>query len=74
MKIEFSVSGNVKQEVTMFDDTITVEELEAGLKSGKFATTIQEDGKVVIVEDQTPIGKVEWCDNECEYFDYNVSE
>ena len=42
MKIEFSVS---------VDDTITVEELEAGLKSGKFAS-----------------------DNECEYFDYKVSE
>ena len=70
--ITFCVSGHVTQQIKWLVEGITEEELEAGLKSGKYATTLQEDGHVIDVNTNENIAIVVNVDNECGYDDYEV--
>ena len=47
--IRFDVSGTCKQRIELVDPGLTLAELESGLQSGKYATTVQEGGEVIEV-------------------------
>jgi hypothetical protein len=74
MKIKFSVSGVVEQEVKMIDPLISRSALQQLLNTGKVVTTIQEGGTVEFLKDGEVIGKVVSVDNECSYEDFEVKE
>lgn len=71
VKITFSVSGYVTQTVEL-KPGVDPADLEQKLRSGVAATTIQEDGEVVVVESGEVLGTVTNVDNNCEYDDYDV--
>lgn len=73
-EISFAVSGYVDQTVEITDLKLTAAQLQKGLKSGKFATTIQDGGEVIVVKTGRVIGRVVSLDNNCEYEDYNVED
>jgi len=73
-KICFCVSGDVTQQVEVTDPKMTKSKLQKLLASGKVATTIQEGGKIEFIKDGKILGKVTSVYNQCEYFDWNVTD
>jgi hypothetical protein len=81
VKIKFSASGTVSQLVDITDPSITIADIQKGLKEGTIATTIQEFhegclGGLVLLRIGTnwmTIGKVISVYNELEYTDYEAS-
>lgn len=74
VKIKFSVSGYVEQYVIITNPKMTPAKLQKLLASGKVATTIQDNGAVQYVKDGRTIGAVDSVDNECEYYDFEVTK
>ncbi len=72
--ITFEVQGYVKQFVTMIDQRITLEQLQVGLRCGKYATTIQENGYIIEVATMKNVARVTNVDNFCEYNEFEVEE
>jgi hypothetical protein len=73
VKIEFSVAGSVRQVVKILDTSLTPEALVAGLNDGKYLTTVQEDGDVIINERAgRVIASVLSVDNECSYEEFDL--
>ncbi len=71
VQLEFSVSGSVRQVVDILDPSITPDVLVAGLNSGKYLTTVQENGDVVVNEPSLRVvARVLSVDNECAYEDF----
>ena len=71
VQLEFSVTGSVRQVVDILDPSITPDVLVAGLNSGKYLTTVQEDGDVVVNEPSLRVvANVLSVDNECAYGDF----
>lgn len=73
-RICFSVQGDVTQQVEVSDPKMTRSKLQKLLTTGKVATTIQEGGTIEFIKDGKVLGKVTSVYNECEYFDYNVTD
>lgn len=72
VEISFTVQGHCTQYVEITDKKLTVEKLRAGLRSGKYVTTIQEGGQVMQVRPWKVVGYVRSCDPECAYEDFEV--
>jgi len=71
VRIEFSVTGSVRQVVDILDTSLTPKALVAGLNEGKYLTTMQEDGDVIINEPAgRVVARVSSVDNECAYEDF----
>ena len=71
VRLEFSVTGSVRQVVDILDPSITPDVLVAGLNSGKYLTTVQENGDVVVNEPSLRVvARVLSVDNECAYEDF----
>jgi len=72
-KISFSGAGSVSQTIELVDGiNLSREELQDGLRSGKYVTTIQEDGSVDVTATGEVIAKVVYVNNELEYSDFDV--
>lgn len=75
MKVTFSAQGTITQEISLIDESLTASDIQSGLNSGKYATTVQE-GDTFIEEIGTGkrIASIVNVDNNLEYFDYEVDE
>jgi hypothetical protein len=75
LQVGFYVSGHVWTEVEVPDD-MTIQELQIGLNSGKYLTSIIPGSPVTQTEpDFDEIGKVvEMVEPNCEYTDFEVKE
>ena len=73
-RITFNVMGHVTQEVEIPDEKMTRVRLKNMLESGKYVTTIQEDGSIDCISTGKIIGKVISVDNECSYEDFDVEK
>jgi len=74
--ISFCASGTIRQTVELFSGVkLTAEQIQKGLKSGKYATSAQDGGSFLIVgKNFESIGRVTSIDNELEYTDYEVED
>ena len=73
-EISFCASGHITQTVEITDLKLTAEQLQRGLNSGKYVTTVQEDGTVDITKSGKKIGVVRNVDNELSYEDFTVED
>lgn len=73
-EIRVSAQGDFKQKVHIIDPHLTIEDLQAGLNSGRFATSIQEGGVIEEVGTGRIVGSVVSVDNRLEYSDFEVEK
>lgn len=75
VQISFLVQGHINQTISL-NRGITPEQLVAGLNSGKYFTTVQENGDVILLDNghESVIGKVTSVDNECSYTDFELRD
>ena len=71
IKITFSVSGYVTETVEL-NPGVDPNSLVQRLNSGEVATTIQEDGSVIVVGTGEVLGTVVSGDNRCEYDEFVI--
>ena len=77
LKVTFSVQGWTSQSIKLNEQhkNLTPEQLQEGLRSGKFCTSIIEDAKLIVTATGEEIGTVEDVDPDgLEYSDYEVEE
>ena len=78
MRIAFSAQGQVKQRVTLLKTGVSAKELQDGLNSGRYVTTIQEGGEFSTHIEETSTGekvaRIDDVNNELEYSDFEVEE
>lgn len=73
MEISFLVSGHVVQEIELRGEFITLshQEVVRKLESGDFATTVQDGGNIVRVNDMAVVGRVVSVENHLEYTEFS---
>ena len=72
--VSFEAQGVVKQRVVL-KRNISAAELESGLESRKYVTTIQENhGTIEVLATGEIIAEIQSVDNELEYSDFKVEE
>lgn len=70
VNVSFSVSGTITQTIRITDNSLDENDIVDGLNSGKFCTTVQENGTVDVTCDGKIVGIVESVENNLEYFDF----
>jgi hypothetical protein len=73
-EVSFTVMGDATQTVTVDDLSITEEQLQKLLSSGKAVTTVQEGGTVDMTKSGRRIGRVRSVDVNCTYEDFSVED
>ena len=74
MRITFHAQGRIKQDVTMVDESVSAQDLQAGLNDGTYMTTI-ESGETFIEDiNGKRIANIDYVSNELEYTDFEVED
>ena len=74
VKICFSASGWINQDIEVTDPDMTAERMVEMLASGDAITTVHEDNDVLALPDFRTIGKVLYSETELEYFDFEAED
>jgi len=72
-RVTFLAQGSITQNITMLHKGISASDLQSGLNSGKYITTIQEGGTFIQEESSgARIAKIDEINNFLDYLDFEV--
>ena len=74
VKVCFSASGWVSQDIEVTDPNMTAEQMVEMLAAGNAFTTVHEGNDVLALPDFNTIGKVLYSETELEYFDFEAED